>query len=104
MSPFVMNFVGDVNHVPASCQLVRRMGLRTEKPFVMVRPSGALSGAVWRRGACPRPRPNLRPYAVQMSSCTPTLMRAAAAPPPPCTTRPTWARPCATTCALTTMW
>ncbi|EFN57811.1 hypothetical protein CHLNCDRAFT_143202 [Chlorella variabilis] len=39
MSPFVMNFVGDVSHVPASCQLVRKMGFHTDKPFVMVRPS-----------------------------------------------------------------
>ncbi|PSC76396.1 sulfate ABC transporter ATP-binding [Micractinium conductrix] len=38
-SPFVMNFVGDVNHVPASCQFVRKVGFHTDKPFVMCRPS-----------------------------------------------------------------
>ncbi|PRW59185.1 sulfate ABC transporter ATP-binding isoform B [Chlorella sorokiniana] len=38
-SPFVMNFVGDVNHLPASSQLVRKMSFHTDKPFVMCRPS-----------------------------------------------------------------
>lgn len=38
VSPFVMNFVGDVNHVTATCQLVRKMGFQTSKPYVMCRP------------------------------------------------------------------
>lgn len=39
VSPFVMNFVGDVNHLPSHCQLVRKMGFHTDKPYVMCRPS-----------------------------------------------------------------
>eukprot|EP00887_Chlorella_sp_A99_P000888 scaffold5.g888.t1 len=37
-SPFVMNFVGDVAHLPARCALSRRMGVVTDRPWIMVRP------------------------------------------------------------------
>ena len=36
--PFVLNFIDDVNQLPANCQFVKRMGYRTHKPFVMCRP------------------------------------------------------------------
>jgi sulfate transport system ATP-binding protein len=40
-TPFVMNFVGDTNSVPASCLLVRRSGFKNRlgKSRVMFRPS-----------------------------------------------------------------
>ena len=39
-TPFVLNFIDDVNQLPASCQFVKRMGLRAAgKPFVMCRPT-----------------------------------------------------------------
>ena len=39
-TPFVLNFIDDVNQLPASCQFVKRMGLRAaSKPFVMCRPT-----------------------------------------------------------------
>ncbi|KAL6777247.1 SABC1 [Auxenochlorella protothecoides x Auxenochlorella symbiontica] len=48
-SPFVMNFVGDVMHLPASCLFVRKMGLTTARPFVMVRPSDVSLHADYRQ-------------------------------------------------------
>ncbi|GAB4816929.1 hypothetical protein N2152v2_003975 [Parachlorella kessleri] len=41
-SPFVMDFTGDTQHLPSTCQFVRRMGVTTDKPYVMCRPSHAL--------------------------------------------------------------
>lgn len=38
-TPFVLHFIDDVNQMPASCQFVKRMGFRTEKPYVMCRPT-----------------------------------------------------------------
>lgn len=39
-TPFVMNFVGDVLHLPSSCTFVRKMGMETNgRSHVMVRPS-----------------------------------------------------------------
>ena len=38
-TPFVLHFIDDVNQMPANCQFVKRMGYRTEKPYVMCRPS-----------------------------------------------------------------
>lgn len=39
-SPFVMSFLGDVNSVPSTCQLARRLALGSQdKPLVMFRPS-----------------------------------------------------------------
>ncbi|KAI3438825.1 hypothetical protein D9Q98_001242 [Chlorella vulgaris] len=37
VSPFVMNFVADVCHIPSTCQLVRKVGFHTDKPYVMLR-------------------------------------------------------------------
>ena len=48
-SPFVMNFVGDVVHLPAACQFIRRMGFQTDKSFVMLRPSDIEVYADWDR-------------------------------------------------------
>ena len=38
-TPFVLHFIDDVNQMPAHCQFVRRMGYKTEKPYVMCRPT-----------------------------------------------------------------
>ena len=38
-TPFVLHFIDDVNLMPANCQFVRRLGYRTEKPYVMCRPT-----------------------------------------------------------------
>ena len=38
-TPFVLHFIDDVNLMPANCQFVRRLGFKTEKPFVMCRPT-----------------------------------------------------------------
>ena len=38
-NPFVLHFIDDVNQMPAHCQFVRRMGYKTEKPYVMCRPT-----------------------------------------------------------------
>ena len=38
-SPFVMSFLGDVNSVPSTCQLAKRMGIGAGQPLVMFRPS-----------------------------------------------------------------
>ena len=38
-TPFVLDFIDDVNHLPSNCQFVKRMGYRTQKPLVMCRPS-----------------------------------------------------------------
>ncbi|KAK9845253.1 hypothetical protein WJX81_001330 [Elliptochloris bilobata] len=38
-SAFVLNFISDVNHLPATCTFVRRMGVFTSKPMVMFRPT-----------------------------------------------------------------
>ena len=38
-TPFVLHFIDDVNQMPANCQFVRRMGYKTEKPYVMCRPT-----------------------------------------------------------------
>ncbi|KDD73009.1 hypothetical protein H632_c2632p0 [Helicosporidium sp. ATCC 50920] len=38
-SPFVMNFVGGVLHLPSNCQFLRRMGLAVPQPYVMIRPA-----------------------------------------------------------------
>ncbi|CAM6118964.1 unnamed protein product [Calypogeia fissa] len=37
-SPFVMNFLADPNIIPSTCLAVRRSGLRTTKPLVMLKP------------------------------------------------------------------
>ncbi|CAM6095806.1 unnamed protein product [Calypogeia fissa] len=37
-SPFVMNFLADPNIIPSTCLAVRRSGLRTAKPLVMLKP------------------------------------------------------------------
>ena len=38
-TPFVLHFIDDVNQMPANCQFVKRMGYKTEKPYVMCRPT-----------------------------------------------------------------
>lgn len=38
VSPFVMNFVGDVNYLPSGCMFLRKLGYATDRPFAMVRP------------------------------------------------------------------
>ncbi|KAL3148604.1 hypothetical protein ABBQ38_014032 [Trebouxia sp. C0009 RCD-2024] len=38
-TPFVMNFVSDVNQIPSTCQFVKRMGVITDKTHVMVQPT-----------------------------------------------------------------
>ncbi|CAK0753282.1 hypothetical protein CVIRNUC_002209 [Coccomyxa viridis] len=38
-TPFVLHFIDDVNLMPANCQFVRRLGFKTEKPYVMCRPT-----------------------------------------------------------------
>lgn len=38
VSPFVMNFVGEILSVPAKSQLIRKMKLQNDKPMVMFRP------------------------------------------------------------------
>lgn len=38
-TPFVMNFIADVNQLPSSCLFVKRMGVVTEKAHVMVQPT-----------------------------------------------------------------
>lgn len=38
-TPFVMNFIADVNQIPSTCQFVKRMGVFTEKTHVMVQPT-----------------------------------------------------------------
>ena len=38
-TPFVLHFIDDVNLMPANCQFVRRLGYKTEKPYVMCRPT-----------------------------------------------------------------
>ena len=39
-TPFVMNFVGDVLHLPSNCMFIRRMGMDTDgRSHVMLRPS-----------------------------------------------------------------
>lgn len=38
-TPFVLNFIDDVNQLPSNCQFVKRMGLKADKPLVMCRPS-----------------------------------------------------------------
>lgn len=40
-TPFVLDFIDDVNHLPSNCQFVKRMGIRTHKPLVMCRPTVA---------------------------------------------------------------
>lgn len=38
-TPFVLNFIDDVNQLPVNCQFVKRMGFKADKPLVMCRPS-----------------------------------------------------------------
>ncbi|BDA46375.1 Sulfate/thiosulfate import ATP-binding protein CysA [Coccomyxa sp. Obi] len=38
-TPFVLNFIDDVNQLPSNCQFVKRMGFKADKPLVMCRPS-----------------------------------------------------------------
>ena len=38
-TPFVLNFIDDVNQLPSNCQFVKRMGLKADKRLVMCRPS-----------------------------------------------------------------
>jgi sulfate transport system ATP-binding protein len=38
-TPFVLDFIEDVNHLPSNCQFVKRMGFKTPKPHVMCRPT-----------------------------------------------------------------
>lgn len=38
-SPFVMSFLGDINSVPSTCQLAKRMNVGQQQPLVMFRPS-----------------------------------------------------------------
>ncbi len=38
-TPFVLHFIDDVNQMPANCQFVKRMGYKTDKPYVMCRPT-----------------------------------------------------------------
>eukprot|EP00898_Chlorokybus_atmophyticus_P005058 jgi/Chlat1/5553/Chrsp369S00845 len=38
-NPFTMNFLGEVNSLPATCKAVRETGIRTQKPSVLLRPT-----------------------------------------------------------------
>jgi len=38
-TPFVLNFIDDVNQLPTNSQFVKRMDFKADKPLVMCRPS-----------------------------------------------------------------
>lgn len=40
-TPFVMDFIGETAHLPADCQLAKRMGVVAQKPYLMCRPAEA---------------------------------------------------------------
>ncbi|KAL0044447.1 hypothetical protein WJX82_007060 [Trebouxia sp. C0006] len=53
-TPFVMNFIADVNQLPSTSQFVKKMGMKTEKSHVMVQPTVVIMREVPEtRSTCP---------------------------------------------------